>query len=547
MPSIMTLDELYNFYAQQNKNLVFESKETGKPIHVMVNGLFELEHCDSEMFLHSKIKFAHLGTNPNQTKFSEENMKRCLPTIINKAVVCEIVEVGMTDYGMTKDFGHHAIQKIVDKDGNEHKYYKEHVVGVFPESCNPRFEFDVRSGLTYAVADCIIYRNYGNETAEILEAKNGSKVSAELIINSLTYDAKERVVEITDFEFAGVCLLGEAVETGMIGTRMDLYSSAPSIFTTDAIQQQTNEMLNEVNSTQFSKTKKGGSKALDKFNELLAKYGKTKEEISFEIDGLTDEQLTAKFEEAFGEQSQSNDDTTDSATTATEGEDTTNPDAVATEPSKEDETTTENAKSTVVVSTADGTANFELTLNARDSKVWSAIQEHYGKPEDTYYSVTAYDSYVIFRDCDTNKYYRQNYSVNESDEVILTGDREAVYPEFLTKEEYDSVKTMRANYAEYEAKVKKYEAEHAKTEKLAVIDNSANYSALKETDAFKALIADVDKYSLDEFKSQCKMAFADTVIANGTYEAHTEPKYHGVPLAQGTESETKPYGGLFDE
>ena len=40
---------------------------------------------------------------------------------------------------------------------------------------------------------------------------------------------------------------------------------------------------------------------MDKFNELLAKYGKTADEVTFEYENLSDEELEVAFKEAFGE------------------------------------------------------------------------------------------------------------------------------------------------------------------------------------------------------------------------------------------------------
>ena len=50
-----------------------------------------------------------------------------------------------------------------------------------------------------------------------------------------------------------------------------------------------------------SKLEEGGNDAVTKFEELLSKYGKTVEDITFDYENLSDEELEAKFEEIFGE------------------------------------------------------------------------------------------------------------------------------------------------------------------------------------------------------------------------------------------------------
>lgn len=42
-----------------------------------------------------------------------------------------------------------------------------------------------------------------------------------------------------------------------------------------------------------------------KLNELLEKYAKTMEDITFDMEGLSDEELEAKFQEVFGEEAPS--------------------------------------------------------------------------------------------------------------------------------------------------------------------------------------------------------------------------------------------------
>ena len=64
------------------------------------------------------------------------------------------------------------------------------------------------------------------------------------------------------------------------------------------------ERLEKLESTcsNIQLSKEGGNdKNMDKFNELLEKYGKTAEDIDFEYEDMTDDELESKFEEVFGE------------------------------------------------------------------------------------------------------------------------------------------------------------------------------------------------------------------------------------------------------
>ena len=64
MPNrILTLDNLYEFFVQQNKNITFSSKETKSPIVVHVIGNFSTEEDEMQGMMKLKLKVCHTGTN----------------------------------------------------------------------------------------------------------------------------------------------------------------------------------------------------------------------------------------------------------------------------------------------------------------------------------------------------------------------------------------------------------------------------------------------------------------------------------------------------
>ena len=61
---------------------------------------------------------------------------------------------------------------------------------------------------TYVVATAAIPEEY-TKTADIIRAKGGTtKVSCELSIYSMSFNAKEKYLELEDFRFNGCTLLG---------------------------------------------------------------------------------------------------------------------------------------------------------------------------------------------------------------------------------------------------------------------------------------------------------------------------------------------------
>ena len=74
------------------------------------------------------------------------------------------------------------------------------------------------------VVDGIIYEDYGNEAAAIIRDKEFNKVSVELVIYDLSFNAEEKYLEINDFRFNGITALGsekngKKIEEGMRGSK----------------------------------------------------------------------------------------------------------------------------------------------------------------------------------------------------------------------------------------------------------------------------------------------------------------------------------------
>ena len=65
----------------------------------------------------------------------------------------------------------------------------------------------------YVYASCAIPREY-TAAADIIERKNGTKVSVELVINEMQYDSKSKDLLFTDVEVSGLTCLGTDPETG---------------------------------------------------------------------------------------------------------------------------------------------------------------------------------------------------------------------------------------------------------------------------------------------------------------------------------------------
>ena len=72
---ILTLDNLYQFFVEQNKTVNFSSTDSGKPIVVTTNGFFETNETDMPEMLKLELKVCHTDTNRNGSHISTENME----------------------------------------------------------------------------------------------------------------------------------------------------------------------------------------------------------------------------------------------------------------------------------------------------------------------------------------------------------------------------------------------------------------------------------------------------------------------------------------
>ena len=303
----LTLDDLYLFCKQNNLNH-FSAKESNGPIVVHTLGQFEAIDVSKNGLLPVKLQACHTGINRNKSNISIESMTAALPSFSNRPILGYIHQL---DDG-TWDFYAHNAEIVKDKDGNTEVEYLEVPVGIIPESCNAKIVYDELKEKSYVNVNGYIFEEY-SKAAEILRAKGTSKVSVELAIEDMSWNLDEDCLNIDSFYFMGITILGRdeegtIVEEGMAGSNITLgsFSQEENSFIPNDLQLKMVETLTKLNDAldRFNNTndsdEKGGYDTMDKFNELLKLYGLTEEDIDFEVDGLSDEDLGAIFVEKFG-------------------------------------------------------------------------------------------------------------------------------------------------------------------------------------------------------------------------------------------------------
>jgi len=560
---ILTLDNLYQFFVQQNKSVNFNSKESGTPIIVTTQGYFATEEDDMPGMLKLKLKVCHTETNRNGSHISKENMEKAMPTLKYRPILAYIHEL---EDG-TKDFYAHNMEIVENEDGETEINYLEKPVGCFTAD-NPWLEYDEKMDKTYVMAYAVIPEGY-TETADIIRRKNGTKVSCELVINELAYNAKEKYLDLIDFYFSGTTLLGvddrgKEIGEGMLGARGDIddFCHKEPKF---AYQDKMIEVLEKLNTTlsNFNKEsdKKGGDVEMNKFEELLIKYGKTAEDITFEIEGLSDDELEAKFAELFDDDN-SDDGSDDGAEGSDEngnddngdGEDAGSDDSGEDDSGGEEGNTFESRKSYSTDENGNVTITFEISHEDIRGALFNLLGVYEEEDNEWYWVTNVYDDYFIFENWAGNKLYKQPYSV-DGDNVSLSGDRQEMFKMILTESEKLAIEKMREDYAALETEYNKlkafkdnFDAAEIKEKKNAILSRD-EYAILAEDDAFKALKSEMDKYSVEDLEIKADVIFAKFVKANGDFaskDKEKKPMVIGFGLQKKEDKKKKAYGKLFD-
>lgn len=554
---LLTLDDLYSFFSSSNKSFNFSSNKSGYNIAIQVPATFEVMDDDQtqEGLYPVKFKVCHTGVNRNKSRISKESMETALPSLHYRPVLADIITLS----DGTKDFTSHAMEW--DEDGNI--TYIEKPIGVFTNPDSYHLEYDKDKDRYYVIADAVIYEEYSPDSIEIIERKNGTKVSCELSISELSYDAKEKVLDLEKFHFNGVTCLGvnpeteEPVDEGMEGSRLDISDFAEeknSIFAYEKMI----EVMEKFNKT-FSNLNKfleeGGGKKL-KLEELLSQYNVSQDDLPFEVEGLTDEELKQKFEEEFKKEQESGDG--DSTTTASSNDDSN---ANANDGNDGENGTPEQGESGTDGAEGSSSENATMALHNEISKdimkrifeishediryaLYSLLGTYEDSDNEWYWINSVYDDHFVYSNWDETKIYRQKYT-KDGDNVSFVDERIELFKEYLTASEKANIDEIRSNYAALQQKVFDYEATMTREDKKKILADEA-YAEISTDQDFALLIENMDKYSVQEVQEKADLLLAKHVKETGNFSYNKKPTKVGIDISNKGRKKS-PYGTLFSE
>lgn len=556
---ILTEDDLLKF-CQEQKFAKFSSKDTGYQLALKVPTTFEVDDTVDENhrgMMRLKFRIFHTGLNRNKSYVSKESAEKAMNTIADRPVLAAIHQLDDGSW----DFEGHEMEIVKDEKGKEELRYIESQVGSF--SSEPAFwEHDDNLDKDYVCAYAYISEEY-TKACEIIRAKQGSKNSCELFIDELSYNAKEKYLELNDFYVNASTLLGShddgtEIQEGMEGSRADIadFSVNNNSVKFDKDEKMI-ELLENLNKTlsNFNKeqtlvqtqSKEGGTNnKMTKFEELLAKYGKTAEDVTFDYAEMSDEELEAKFAEMF------DDDNSD-------GDNSGNGESG--EPSNDGEGEGEGA------SDPDGDEGGNISKNELFNKLFEISFDEiryalnnlcsvYRNDSEWCYVSQVYENYFIMEDWDSDKYYKQSYE-KDGDNISLFGERIEMFAMLLTESEKLSIEDMRSNYAALKEFKETAEKNELYAQKEAII-NADNYSVLTEKDSegnyvnadFAELVKTMDNYSVEDFETKVKVMHSDYMSAHANFSStDTKKNTNSVKILTNMNKKSKPkknYGNLFD-
>ena len=202
------------------------------------------------------------------------------------------------------------------------------------------------------------------------------------------------------------------------------------------------------------------------------------------------------------------------------------------------------------------TKNFTVELSHSEIQyaLYNLIAQYDEEDNDWYYVRDVYDNYFYMQSWYNNKIYKIDYTVN-GENVSLEGDRQEMFELIVSESEKMAIDKMREDYAALESKYNElkafkdnYDASMLRADKEDIL-NSAEYSDISESDEFKALVSEIDNYSIEEIKVKADLLFASFMKKKFSFEYNETKKNKSVGINFNVEPEKKKqaYAGLFDK
>lgn len=503
-------------------------KDLKKQIMHTVSLFKKDESFNDDRFMKVRIAAMHSGINRNKSRFSKECIEAAKDTFANIPVLADVREYEDEDGNKYLDYAGHTmhIEDDVFNEDMERIIYDEKVVGIVPETNNFELIYDEETGNYYVYIDALLYRDYGNYVCDILEARdNKTDVSMEIGCDDISFCVDDGCLDVGVMVAGGVTLLGERYNPGMVKAHAQAFSINEDDKQAQLIKimQELKESLdnytlaNSQNENQRKEDNKVGNNE-EIFEEVtVINEGEVTE-------GSTDDEVTVVEEKA--------EVTTEETPEVEENE----PEVTSTDDTDEnfsDNGEDETEKNTFSVEKSvleNGNYEIKFEISHEDLR-WALYNliDQYDSLDNDWYSISAvYDEYFVMESWSSGMIYGQKYT-KDGDSVALDGERYRLYRELLTESEKAELESMRSNYSEIKIKLEKFEKEESDSLKATIFEKK-EYKNFLDTEEFKNLKADSDKYSYEELSEKAELAFSKCVQRLGFSLNDEEPS--NTPVAK---------------
>ena len=553
----ITIDAFYDYLVKQGNSVKFSKDDFvgGSFVAVGLEGTLSFSQDTSkDGLVKTHLKAAHVGKNKNHSQITYSSMKKNLKSIKNRPILAYIHQLEV-DGEQKNVFGWHAMHE----GDNGEIVYDEIPVGHVPTDAKPELVYDADKDKEYIETDAYLYESYTKAPEILMDADGQCPVSVEIDVYDFSYDAKEKILNIDNFVFKGITILGyyedgSTVEPAMEGANISLlnFNADKTAFEIDQ------------NST------KGGKDDMGLFEQLLEQYNVTAEDVTFEHENLTDEELKAKFEEMFGNaeadptpESNFEDENPESEDEGAEGDES---EEVAESEESEIEDSNES-ESELEEESQDGAQDdepvkkiensitysingkeFAVSLNDKIYALATLVNDAYSETDNAYYNVLVYDKELVMVDMWAGSAYRQSYS-ERAGVFSLKGDRVPVHAIYVTDTEEAEIDSMRSKYSTISEELAKYQKAEEEARKEAII-NSEDWEAISNSAEFAQIKEHVSEYSVEEVQNKCD-ALLLSFAKNSSKKVHVakdtnQHRFSLFRIPEGKTAENKRYGNLFD-
>lgn len=549
---LISIDAFYDYLVNKGSSLKFSKDDFGGSfVAVGLEGSLSFnKDTDKDGLVKAHLKAAHVGKNRNRSQITYSSMKKNLKSIKNRPILAYIHQLEI-DGEQKNVFGWHAMHE----GENGEIVYDEIPVGHVPTDAKPELVYDADKDKEYIETDAYLYEGYTKAPEILMDADGQCPVSVEIDVYDFSYDAKEKILNIDDFVFKGITILGyyedgSTVEPAMEGANISLLNFNVDKTTFEIDQ---NSM-------------KGGKDDMGLFEQLLEQYNVTAEDITFEHDNLTDEELKAKFEEMFGNAEadptpESNfEDNPESGDEGAEGDDSegeAEPEEPETDPEPEADEGEDGAQDddepvkkidNSIAYSVNG-KEFAVSLNDKIYALSTLVNDAYSEADNTYYNVIVYDKELVMVDIWAGSAYRQSYG-ERAGVFSLKGDRIPVHAIYVTDTEEAEIENMRSKYSTMSDELAKYQQAEEDSRKETII-NSEDWNDISGSAEFAEIKEKASEYSADEIQAKCDALLLSYAKSNSkkTHVAKdtNQHKFSLFRVPEGKSADSnKRYGNLFD-